>query len=89
MNWIHLTSNTIVHRIQENIRGRREETGTDEIVSNFFLPFFFKMGAYPSLCIKVMHMAFILLNHPHKYQLITRFFYISKINRDDEIELQQ
>jgi hypothetical protein len=86
MNWIHLTSDTIVHLIWENIRGRREETGTDEIVSNFFLPFF-KMVAYPSLCIKVMHMAFILLNHTHKYQLITRFYYISKINQNDEIEL--
>jgi hypothetical protein len=31
---------------------------------------FFEIKAYPSLCIKVMRMAFILLNHPHKYRLI-------------------
>jgi hypothetical protein len=31
------------------------------------------MGAFPSLCIKEMHMTFILLNHPHKYQRITKF----------------
>jgi hypothetical protein len=33
---------------------------------------FFEMGMYPSLCIKEMRMAFILLKHPHKYQHITK-----------------
>jgi hypothetical protein len=47
------------------------------------------MRAYPSLCIKVMYTAFILLSHPHKYQLIIRFYYISKINRDHKIDNQK